>query len=130
VPLKSHRELIAWQKAMLLVELVIPIARSIGTRPAGLAAQMEKAAMSVPMNIAEGYGRSSRAEYLHFLAIAAGSLRELETQLFIAQRSSLANHEKVTRALELADETGRVLHGLRKSLTPETQKVRRTQGRK
>jgi four helix bundle protein len=81
-----------------------------------LASQLERAAVSIPANIAEGYGRSSRGEYLQFLSFAAASLREVETLTLIAKRNGLARNESVTEVLPLADETGRVLHGLRKSL--------------
>lgn len=110
---------------MRLVELVLPLSKSLGSNPAGLSAQIERSAISVPTNIAEGYGRASRAEYLHFLSIAAGSLRELETHLLIARDNGLIKPEPGDRALQLADETGRILHGLRKALGPGSKKVQR-----
>jgi len=128
LPLKSYRDLIAWQRAMRLVELVLPMSRRIGSSPAGLANQMERAAISVPANIAEGYGRGSRAEYLHFLSVAAGSLRELETHILIAQQNGIVAIDLAAEALAVADETGRVLHALRKSLAPKEKKPPRWPG--
>jgi four helix bundle protein len=89
---------------------------------------MERAAISVPANIAEGYGRGSRAEYLHFLSIAAGSLRELETHVLIAQQNGLVSVDATAEALAVADETGRILHALRKSLVPKARRADRWPG--
>ena len=110
---------------MRLVDLALPLGKALGSHPAGLASQIERSAISIPTNIAEGYGRASRAEYLHFLSIAAGSLRELETHILIACRSGRIAAEPADRALELADETGRILHGLRKALSAGDRKVQR-----
>jgi four helix bundle protein len=110
---------------MRLVELALSLSKKIGSWPAGLASQIERSAISIPTNIAEGYGRASRAEYLHFLSISAGSLRELETHILIARGNGLVELEPADRALELADETGRILHGLRKALSAGNRKEQR-----
>lgn len=89
---------------------------------------MERAVISVPANIAEGYGRASRADYLHFLAIASSSLRELETHLLIVARCRLVSPGLLKEPLDLADETGRVLHGLRKSLAKKHERAHRWPG--
>lgn len=94
-------------------------------RDPNLASQLLKAAVSVAANIAEGYGRSARGEYLHFLAIAAGSLGEVETHALIAKRARLAPEALIESVLSAADETGRVLMGLRKSLSPGNKKAPR-----
>jgi len=82
----------------------------------GLADQMRRAAVSVPANLAEGHGRRSRGEYIRFVSIANGSLRELETHLLLLERRRLAGHEEVERLLRLADEVGRLLTGLHRRL--------------
>ena len=83
----SYKELIVWQKAMVLVELVY---RHIRIFPSEerfrLCDQLSRAAVSVPSNIAEGYGRGTQAEYARFLSVARGSLYEVETQLELAVR--------------------------------------------
>jgi len=85
--LKSYRELLVWQKAIELTVLVYRLTEVFPKREVyGLAAQLRRAAVSIPSNIAEGYGRGSRKEYLQFLSIAQGSLKELETQIILAQR--------------------------------------------
>jgi four helix bundle protein len=77
---KSYRELLVWQKAMELTVLVYRLTEGFPKREIyGLAAQIRRAGVSVPSNIAEGYGRGSRREYIQFLSIAQGSLKELET---------------------------------------------------
>ena len=87
-------------------------------RQTGLASQLERAATSVPTNVAEGQGRTSRAEYRHFLSIAMGSLREVETLVSLSGQIGAAKNETVIAVLQLADETGKVLFGLQRSLTP------------
>jgi four helix bundle protein len=102
---------------MDLVEAVHKLVNSMDRLRTGLRNQVERAALSVPANIAEGYGRSSRGDYLRFLAIAAGSLRELETLIDCAVRTHACTASAAKRSLDLADEVGRILYGLRKSLT-------------
>ena len=111
--IKDYRQLIGWQRA---VELVIACYRVAGRLPVteryGLAAQVRRAAVSVPANIAEGHGRSSPADYARCLAIARGSLMELETHLIVAQRLEYIGSEELTYALTLSGEVGRILNGL------------------
>jgi len=80
----------------------------------GLVSQMRRAAVSVPSNIAEGCGRSSEKEYIHFLSIAYGSLKELEYQISLAKKLGFLRDE--TDLTDCADETSRVLNGLIKAL--------------
>lgn len=85
--LQSYRGLLVWQKAMDLATMVYHLTEPFPKREVyGLAAQLRRAGVSVPSNIAEGYGRGSRREYLQFLTIAQGSLKELETQVLLAER--------------------------------------------
>jgi four helix bundle protein len=121
-PLESHKDLIAWQKAMSLVDIVREVVRAMPRREWMLAGQLLKSTISVPANIAEGYGRSGRGEYLQFLSHASGSLSETETHLFIVQRGRLVPEALVGRAISAATETARVLHGLRRSLKPADKK--------
>ncbi len=83
----------------------------------GLASQMQRAAVSVPSNIAEGHGLKQTQAYLRHLAIANGSLAELETQLEIAARLGYSSTE-VKVLIEMASEVGWMLAGLRRSLQP------------
>jgi len=81
----NHRELIAWQEAVLLVEMVYRETAAFPREEVyGLSAQLRKCAISIPSNIAEGAGRNTSKELVQFLGIANGSRSELDTQLFIA----------------------------------------------
>jgi four helix bundle protein len=115
--LKHYQELIAWQKAMDLVELVYKITGGFPREELfGLTAQMRKAAVSIPSNIAEGQGRNTTGDFLHFLGIALGSLQELETQVIVGNRLSYLNADIKKAFLNQTCEVGRLIHGLSNSL--------------
>jgi four helix bundle protein len=111
----THRELVAWQQAMVLVETVY---RETADFPKeeifGLTRQIKTSAVSVPSNIAEGSARNSLSEYVHFLGISCGSIAELETQLELAVRLGLMKADN--KSLSQADRTARLVRALRKSL--------------
>lgn len=86
----------------------------------GLVAQIRRAAVSIPANIAEGHGREHLGDYLHHLSMANGSLMELETHFLIAQRLSLLKDGKIDAVLTLAAEVGRMLAGLTRRLKDRT----------
>jgi len=82
---KSYRDLIAWQKAMGLARNVLPLTEMLPRRAGyALADQMRRAAISVPNNIAEGYGQLTDLQFRHFLGVARESLCELQTQIELA----------------------------------------------
>jgi four helix bundle protein len=113
----SHYDLIAWQEAMNLVEAVYRDSEAFPDREMfGLTAQIRRAAVSIPSNLAEGAARNSRKELLQFVGISCGSLSELQTQLQIAVRLGYlaAEAESVSRATRV----GKLIRGLRKSLRP------------
>jgi len=94
-----YRELVVWQKAMSLAEAAYAVAGLLpDSERFGLSSQIRRAAISVPSNIAEGHERRSRAEYRRFIAIACGSLAELETQLELANRLHRFNYASLTLA--------------------------------
>jgi four helix bundle protein len=85
--IKDYRDLIAWQKAMELVESIYRMTKTFPQEEIySLSNQMRRAAISIPSNIAEGHGRKSTKVFLHFLSVAYGSLKEVETQVFISLR--------------------------------------------
>ena len=89
----SYKDLIVWQQAMDLAVAVYGATKSWPKEEIyGLTSQVRRAASSVPANIAEGYGREVRGSYQQFLRIAQGSLKELETQLLIAERTGIASN--------------------------------------
>ena len=120
-PIRSHRDLVVWQKAMDLTVAVYELARRFPrTEQYGLISQMTRAAASIPANIAEGNGRrGSRREYSHFLGIARGSLMERETYLALALRLGFASDEEASRVLALADEVSRMITTMRNRLEAE-----------
>ena len=112
--MKGHRDLLVWQKAM---ELVTDIYQVTGTFPRhelyGLANQLRRAAVSVPSNIAEGFGRRSRKEFSQFLGLARGSQLEVETQLEIALNLGYIPQDAFSRLLSRSNEICRMINGLR-----------------
>ena len=82
----------------------------------GLSAQMQRAAVSVPSNIAEGHARESTREYLHLRSISLGSLAELETQLIRCERLKFRSADEVGQALGVADEVGKIIRGVQRGL--------------
>lgn len=108
---KSYKDLIVWQKEMDLVDEVYTITRKLPQiENYILIAQMLRAAISIPSNIAEGWRRKSRAEYKHHLTISLGSAGELETQLLITKRQYTTID--VTQALALAEEAQKMLNSM------------------
>jgi len=88
--MKTYRDLIVWEKAMILVTMIYQKANSLpAEKRYGLIAQLKRSVLSIPSNIAEGYGRSYPKDYLRFLQIARGSLFESQTQLEIAINLSI-----------------------------------------
>ncbi len=117
VSVQHYRELIVWQKAIVLVESVYRATNDFPkTEIYALTNQIRRAAVSIPSNIAEGQGRNSTRDFLHFLSVAQGSLMELETQITIAERLGYFKKEQEANLLELTAEVSRMLSGLRASL--------------
>ncbi|MCP9494170.1 MAG: four helix bundle protein [Pyrinomonadaceae bacterium MAG19_C2-C3] len=115
--MRNYSDLIAWQKAMDLVEMIYKATRLFPKEELyGLTSQLRRAAVSVPSNIAEGQGRNSINDFRRFLAIAHGSLREAETQVRIAQRLDYLSEAQAEILMSLAGEVGRLINGLGNSL--------------
>jgi len=119
--LKTYRDLGVWQKAM---DLVVEVYRLTRTFPSeekfGLTAQSRRAAVSIPANIAEGYGRTHRGDYLRHLSMARGSLTELETHLTLAVRLEFVTRDQAMSSWDLCQEVGRMLNKLIRSLEPKS----------
>jgi four helix bundle protein len=116
---KRYDELIAWQKAMDLVEAVYASTTCFPKEEVyGLTRQIRRSAVSIPSNIAEGQGRRSTNEFLHHLSIAHGSLREMETQVLIATRLKLLEDDRSAELMHMCAEVGRLINGLYNSLNP------------
>jgi four helix bundle protein len=119
---KSYRELVVWQKAMVLVEEVYRMTTTFPKAEVfGLSIQLRRAAVSIPSNIAEGQGRRSTREFLSFLSIAYGSLMEVETQVCIATRLTYITDAEREAVMTITAEVGRLLNGLSRSLREKGQ---------
>ena len=117
---KHYKDLVAWQKAMELVELVYVATGEFPKHEIyGLANQMRRAAVSVPSNIAEGQARFSKRDFRHFLRTSRGSLAELETQVLIAQRMKYTDQTSADTILSGIDEVSRIMSGLISSISME-----------
>ena len=115
---KSYKELIVWQKAMDLVVEIYNLSKKLPREEIyALSDQMRRAAVSVPSNIAEGQPRNSTKEFLQFLAIAKGSLSELETQLAISVRLQYLTEIQISQAVALSDEIGKMIRSIEQKLT-------------
>jgi len=113
-----HRfqELLVWQKARKLVKHTYQISSDFPKQEMfGLTAQMRRASVSVPSNIAEGCGRGTNAQFNHFLNIASGSAAELSTQFYLAFDLGFINEEIFNKSLNQSDEIQKMLYGLMKS---------------
>lgn len=113
----SMEDLIAWQRAMDLVEAVYSLTRSWPKDELyGLTNQVRRAAVSVPSNLAEGHGRRTDGQFKHFVAIAIGSLMEVKTQLLLAGRLGYSDAKQLEPVQSLLEETARITFGLKKTL--------------
>lgn len=111
--IQYYRDLIAWQKAMdLCVEVHNATLLFPKQEMFGLSAQLNRAVVSIPSNIAEGHGRRTTADFIHFLTISRGSLNEVETQLTLAMRYRYLAEKDHDDFLERCGEVGRILNGL------------------
>jgi four helix bundle protein len=122
--IRSHRDLLVWQRAMELAAAVDALAARLPAHERyGLGSQLRRAAASIPANIAEGWARPTRA-YIHHLNIALGSEAELQTLLELAQRVNLIATRDSEPALAVASQVGRMLRGLTRSLKAHLARTR------
>ena len=115
---RGFQDMKVWQVAVdLSVECYQCTALFPSHEQFGLSSQARRAAVSVPSNIAEGQGRAHRGEFLHHLSIARGSLQELQTLFYIAERLGYVAAERLQRPREMCDHVSRMLTRLRRSLS-------------
>ncbi len=112
-PIRNHRDLIVWQKAMELAVSAYRLTTSFPTDERyGMTSQIRRACASIPANIAEGYGRESPGAYAQQLRVAQGSLKEFETHVELAHRVGLLDETLLSRHLKDAEEIGKMLRSL------------------
>lgn len=116
--IRNFMDLRVWKEAMNLVEACYRLSSTFPKEEMyGLTSQLRRASVSVPANIAEGYGRENKGSYAQFLRIAQGSLREVQTHLLLTDRLKLAGHDATLPVLEQCETVGKMLNGLIRSLT-------------
>ncbi|WFP62750.1 four helix bundle protein [Mesorhizobium sp. WSM4904] len=116
----SYQDLVVWQQAMDLAVAVYGATKSWPKEELyGLTSQVRRSASSIPANTAEGYGREIRGSYQQFLRIAQGSLKELETQILIAERTGIATKAAAVSLLEGTESVGKLLRLLIRKLSTD-----------
>lgn len=112
----THKDLEVWKKSIDLVVEIYRLSKDFPvTEKYGLSSQMQRAAVSIPSNIAEGASRNSTKEYIRFLNIAQGSLSELETQLIIAEKIGFNLEQR--NIFVAIENISKMLYRLRESLS-------------
>jgi four helix bundle protein len=115
--MEGYRELEVWQKSFNLVTKIYKLTGRLPKQEQyGLASQIQRSAVSIPSNIAEGWGRGKTREYIQFLQVARGSLMELETHLVIAQKPNYIKPENLSENQQEIESIGRMLNRLVQSL--------------
>ncbi len=116
--IKSYKDLLIWQKG---VDIVIAVYKLVKSFPQdelyALTTQIKRASISIPSNIAEGYGRNKEKSFVHFLNISRGSLYELETQLLIAKELEfISNNKLYNQIINWIEEESKMLNSFSKKL--------------
>ena len=119
--IQSYRDLKVWQEGMNLAEQCYLVTRKFPREELyGMVSQIRRSSASIPANVAEGHGRKSRKEYIQFLYIAQGSLKELETHLMLSKRVNLNPPQTIEPILHPCESVGRLLSGLIRALENKT----------
>ncbi|MCC6680785.1 MAG: four helix bundle protein [Phycisphaeraceae bacterium] len=114
----SYRQLEVWQRSMDMAEMIYTLTEQLpDSERYGLVSQLRRAVVSIPSNIAEGYGRSHRGDYLRHLSVARGSLMEVETQLTLSVRLKLLERDATIPVWEMTQRVGQMLTKLIQSLS-------------
>jgi four helix bundle protein len=117
VKTNSYKDLIVWQKSILLVKKIYKLTLLFPTEEKfGLISQMRRAAVSIPSNIAEGQARHRTGEFIQFVSVAEGSLAELDTQITISVELDYCKEEDLKEIFQLVTEIRKMLNALRLSL--------------
>lgn len=116
--ISSYKDLLIWKKGIVLVVKVYQLTKAFPTEELyALTSQIKRASVSIPSNIAEGYGRNTDKSFSHFIDISRGSLCELETQLIIAKELGfIVNFELYNEILELIIDESKMINAFSKSL--------------
>ena len=125
--INSYKDLKVWNKAMDLTTMVYDALKTFPPKEEyGLSSQMRRSSVSIPSNIAEGYGRNSTLDYCRFLQIALGSAYELETQVELARRLDYVDNDTANTLATQLTEVGRMLNSLINKIKPDKNKSQNT----
>ena len=114
---RSYKDLVVWQKGIQLAKLVYGLTQAFPSEEKfGMVAQMRRAAVSIPSNIAEGQARHTTGEFIQFISHAEGSLAELDTQLILSMELKFCRESAAKPAFRLLSEIRRMLNALRRKL--------------
>ena len=114
---QSYKDLIVWRKSIDLAKVVYGLtAKFPAEEKFGIIAQMRRASISIPSNVAEGQARHTTGEFVQFISHAEGSVAELDTQLILSIELTFCENAAATPAFQLADEVRRMLNSLRRQL--------------
>lgn len=115
---QNYKDLVVWQKGIALAKAIYGLTQGFpGEEKFGLVAQMRRAAVSIPSNIAEGQARHTTGEFIQFISHAEGSTAELETQLILSGELGFTTPDKSHSEFVLLDDIRRMLNGLRRRLS-------------
>lgn len=115
--INSYKDLIVWQKSIALVTSIYELSKTFPSEEKfGVVSQLNRAAVSIPSNIAEGWGRESSKNYLQFLKIARGSVMETETLLVISKNLNFINDTQFSSITNEVEEVSKILQGLINSI--------------
>ena len=115
---QNYKDLVVWQKGIALAKAIYQLTSTFPSEEKfGLVAQMRRASVSIPSNIAEGQARHTTGEFIQFISHAEGSTAELETQLILGVELGFTVKEKTTNEFTLLDDIRRMLNGLRRKLS-------------
>jgi four helix bundle protein len=114
---QNYKDLVVWQKGIALAKVIYQLTQRLpSAEKFGLIAQMRRAAVSIPSNLAEGQARHTTGEFVQFISHAEGSVAELDTQLILCVELKFCDNAGAAPGLELIDELRRMLNGLRGKL--------------
>src|SRR6202011_733413 len=115
---RSYKDLLVWQKGIALAKIVYRLTQKFPSEERfGLVAQMRRAGVLVPSNIAEGQARHTTGEFIQFISHAEGSVAEIDTQLVIAVELDFVTKKQAAPAFDLIGDERRMLNALRRRLT-------------
>lgn len=121
---RSYRDLRAWKEGMKLAEMCYETTKAFPREDVyGMTSQIRRAATAIPATLAEGYGRENLGEFVQFLRIAQGSLKELETHLILTSRVELTTTQEIAPILKRCETIGKMLRALIRSIQSKKQGV-------